>query len=208
MNVNTVKVTLNQAPTTSPSSSEGQQQPGSGLTFNPKALVTKFKIQWSFDESFSDLKGERIFNCECGTAVVTSLTNSTDGKDGADAVKSFEATIPGFIRYKSNPSSRSHPSRSAQKAEQRFDRWFFVHFSGQSYYVRAAFGNLKGYGSYCSADTNPVVPSTWRALNQALPRFQNQNDITARILDKVRLFKCFLCSIAQEWLSRCHFWCC
>ena len=57
--------------------------------------------------------------------------------------------------------------------------------SGQTYYVRAALGNLKGYGSFCSADSNPVVPSTWRALDQSLPRLQNQSEITARILEKV-----------------------
>ena len=57
--------------------------------------------------------------------------------------------------------------------------------SGQTYYVRAPLGNLKGYGSFCSADSTPVVPSTWRALDQSLPRLQNQSEITARILEKV-----------------------
>jgi len=136
VNVNTLKVIV----------SQGGGSSGTPLT-NPKALVTKFKIQWSFSENFSDLKGERIFNCECGTI------SSTNGGASSDS-RYYEATIPGFL-------------------------------SGQTYYIRAALGNLKGYGSFCSADSNPVVPSTWRALDQSLPRLQNQSEITARILEKV-----------------------
>ena len=105
---------------------------------NPKALITKFKVQWSLNETFTEIRGERVFNC-----LYSTLTGS-----------GFEATISGLN-------------------------------SGQTYYLRAAFGNAKGYGSYCGSESNPVVPSSWRALNQTLPRFQNQLEISNRVLDKV-----------------------
>ena len=59
--------------------SQGGGSSGTPVT-NPKALVTKFKIQWSFSENFSDLKGERIFNCECGTISSTNGGASSDSR--------------------------------------------------------------------------------------------------------------------------------
>ena len=46
--------------------------------------------------------------------------------------------------------------------------------TGTPYYIRVAFGNLKGYGPFSAADSNPVIPSSWRSLENRLPRLQNR----------------------------------
>lgn len=113
-----------------------------GSEVNPKALVTKFKVQWSLDENFKDLVDERICHCKSG------------GLGGSGPLQGFQTTIMGLN-------------------------------SGQRYYFRVAFGNLKGYGSFCGASSNPVVASSWRSVDQMLPRLQNQVDISSRILDRI-----------------------
>ena len=54
--------------------------------------------------------------------------------------------------------------------------------TGTPYYIRVAFGNLKGYGPFSAADSNPVIPSSWRSLENRLPRLQNQMALSENIL--------------------------
>ena len=114
---------------------------------NPKSLVTKFKVQWSLNDKFQPLNGERVVDCAAGN-FVGGMRASQGSGDG------YQTIIRGLV-------------------------------SNQRYYVRVAFGNLKGYGSFCGALSNPVVPSSWRSLENTLPRFQNQLELSGRILDKV-----------------------
>ena len=45
---------------------------------------------------------------------------------------------------------------------------------GQRYFVRASFGNLKGFGPFSAASPKSVVPSTWRSVDKKVPRIRNQ----------------------------------
>jgi phosphodiesterase/alkaline phosphatase D-like protein len=45
---------------------------------------------------------------------------------------------------------------------------------GQRYFVRASFGNPKGFGPFSAASPKSVVPSTWRSVDQKIPRIRNQ----------------------------------
>ena len=54
--------------------------------------------------------------------------------------------------------------------------------TGTPYYIRVAFGNLKGYGPFSAAISNPVIPSSWRSLEDKPPRLQNQTEVSENIL--------------------------
>ena len=54
--------------------------------------------------------------------------------------------------------------------------------TGTPYYIRVAFGNLKGYGPFSAATSNPVIPSSWRSLENKPPRLQNQIEVSENIL--------------------------
>ena len=45
---------------------------------------------------------------------------------------------------------------------------------GQRYFVRASFGNPKGFGPFSAASPKSVVPSTWRSVDNKVPRIRNQ----------------------------------
>lgn len=45
------------------------------------------------------------------------------------------------------------------------------------YFVRASFGNPKGFGPYSAATPKSVVPSSWRTVDERVPRVQNQLQI-------------------------------
>ena len=45
---------------------------------------------------------------------------------------------------------------------------------GQRYFVRASFGNPKGFGPFSAASPKSVVPSTWRSVDGKQPRVRNQ----------------------------------
>ena len=59
--------------------------------------------------------------------------------------------------------------------------------TGTSYYIRVAFGNLKGYGPFSAATSNPVIPSSWRSLEDKCPRLQNQMEVSENILKVIQL---------------------
>ena len=57
--------------------------------------------------------------------------------------------------------------------------------TGTPYYIRVAFGNLKGYGPFSAAISNPVIPSSWRSLEAKPPRLQNQMEVSENILKSI-----------------------
>ena len=58
--------------------------------------------------------------------------------------------------------------------------------TGTPYYIRVAFGNLKGYGPFSAATSNPVIPSSWRSLEDKPPRLQNQLEVSENILKVIQ----------------------
>ena len=88
-------------------------------------LYTKYKVQWSHQDSFATLQGERVVTQE-----VNELT----------------CTIENLLE-------------------------------GQRVFVRASFGNPKGFGSFSASTPKSMVPSSWRSVEDRVPRIQNQLDI-------------------------------
>ena len=54
---------------------------------------------------------------------------------------------------------------------------------GTRYFIRVAFGNPKGYGSFCSSRPKSVVPSSWRNVDNVQPRISDQVDNMTHLLD-------------------------
>ena len=94
------------------------------------SLYTKFKIQWSKSDSFSEVVGE------------------------------IEVKTIHTLEY--NIENLSQGSR---------------------YFIRASFGNPKGYGPYCASRPRSVVPSSWRNVDKVAPRIQDQPATITHLLD-------------------------
>ena len=96
------------------------------------SLYTKFKIQWSKTDSFSEVVGE--------VEVKT--------------IHTLEYNIQNL-------------------------------HEGTRYFIRAAFGNPKGYGPFCASRPKSVVPSSWRSVDKIGPRIQDQTSTITHLLDEL-----------------------
>ena len=96
------------------------------------SLYTKFKIQWSRSDSFSEVVGE--------VEVKT--------------IHTLEYNIENL-------------------------------HEGTRYFIRAAFGNPKGYGPFCASRPRSVVPSSWRSVDKVGPRIQDQAATITSLLDEL-----------------------
>jgi len=56
---------------------------------------------------------------------------------------------------------------------------------GQRYFIRASFGNPKGYGPFCASKPKSLVPSSWRNIDQVPPRISDQSSIVTSLLDQL-----------------------
>jgi hypothetical protein len=56
---------------------------------------------------------------------------------------------------------------------------------GRRYFVRASFGNPKGFGPFSAASPKSVVPSTWRSLENRVPRLTDQKEICQDIFTDI-----------------------
>ena len=56
---------------------------------------------------------------------------------------------------------------------------------GTRYFIRAAFGNPKGYGSFCASRPKSVVPSSWRSVDKVRPRICDQTSTMTHLLDEL-----------------------
>jgi hypothetical protein len=43
---------------------------------------------------------------------------------------------------------------------------------GRRYFIRASFGNPKGYGPFCASRPRSLVPSSWRNVDHKAPRIR------------------------------------
>jgi len=96
------------------------------------SLYTKFKIQWSFKDTFSDIEGE----IEVKT------------------IHTLEYNIENLIE-------------------------------GKRYFIRASFGNPKGYGPFSASKPRSLVPSSWRNVDDRQSRLSDQLDTVTNLLDTV-----------------------
>jgi len=96
------------------------------------SLFTKFKIQWSHSDTFSEVVGE--------VEVKT--------------IHTLEYNIEGLIEAK-------------------------------RYFVRASFGNPRGFGPYCASRPKSLVPSSWRNVDNKPPRLSDQADTVLGLLDSL-----------------------
>ena len=94
------------------------------------SLYTKFKIQWSKSDSFTEVVGE----IEVKT------------------IHTLEYNIENLTE-------------------------------GSRYFIRASFGNPKGYGPFCASRPRSVVPSSWRNVDKVAPRIQDQPATITSLLD-------------------------
>ncbi|TRY71155.1 hypothetical protein TCAL_09286 [Tigriopus californicus] len=95
-----------------------------------QASFTKYKIQWSRQDSFARVEGEVVDqNVKTLTTVVDCLVE------------------------------------------------------GQRYFIRASFGNPQGFGPFSAATPKSVVPSSWRGVEDRVPRIGQQFDICQDILN-------------------------
>ena len=54
---------------------------------------------------------------------------------------------------------------------------------GRRYFVRASFGNMKGFGPFCASTPKSVVPSSWRSVKEHVPRFRDQREVCREALE-------------------------
>jgi hypothetical protein len=48
---------------------------------------------------------------------------------------------------------------------------------GKRYFIRASFGNMKGFGPFSASTPKSVVPSSWRSVEDRVPRIRDQLDV-------------------------------
>ena len=56
---------------------------------------------------------------------------------------------------------------------------------GARYFIRASFGNPKGYGPYCASRPRALVPSSWRSVDKVEMRISDQASEVAGLLDQL-----------------------
>ncbi len=52
----------------------------------------------------------------------------------------------------------------------------------ERYFIRASFGNLKGFGPFCASMPKSVIPSSWRSVLGKAPRIRNQLNVCQQLL--------------------------
>jgi len=96
------------------------------------SLFTKFKIQWSLQDTFSEVEGE--------VEVKT--------------IHTLEYNIENLAE-------------------------------GTRYFIRASFGNPKGYGPFSASRPKSLVPSSWRGVDQRAARISDQGEVVTALLDSL-----------------------
>ena len=96
------------------------------------SLYTKFKIQWSFSDSFTEIEGE------------------------------VEVKTIHTLEY------------NIENLEE-----------GKRYFIRASFGNPKGYGPFSASKPRSLVPSSWRNVDDRRSRLSDQLETVTGLLDTV-----------------------
>jgi len=96
------------------------------------SLFTKFKIQWSLQDTFSEVEGE--------VEVKT--------------IHTLEYNLESLME-------------------------------GCRYFIRASFGNPKGYGPFSASRPKSLVPSGWRGVDQRPPRISDQPEVVTALLDSL-----------------------
>ena len=52
----------------------------------------------------------------------------------------------------------------------------------ERYFVRASFGNLKGFGPFSASSPKSVIPSSWRNVQGKNPRIKNQLNVCQQLM--------------------------
>ena len=55
----------------------------------------------------------------------------------------------------------------------------------ERYFVRASFGNLKGFGPFSASIPKSVIPSSWRSVQGKSPRIKNQLNVCQQLLTQL-----------------------